>query len=116
MRCRSQPIPPLPRHVVAALPWNLQWRAALDGGRNPGPRRRRHDDHRRRLSGAESPAECHPGAVLGDLRGLHRRDVLHLQLTLLMTDQPLLLGHVLLTRGAAGLRLAMTLYISGCCC
>src|SRR5688572_22177865 len=89
MRCRGQPVPPLPRDVVEALPWDLQRRAALDGGRDAGPRRRGHDDHRRRLSGAESPPECHPAAVFVDLRGLHRRDVLHLQLTLLMTDEQL---------------------------
>ncbi|KAG2653027.1 hypothetical protein PVAP13_1NG421700 [Panicum virgatum] len=44
----NQPVAPLPRDVVEALPRDLQRRAALDGGRHAGPRRRGHDDHRGR--------------------------------------------------------------------
>lgn len=87
MRCRSEPVPPLSRDVVEALPRDLQRRAALDGGRNAGPRRRRHDYHGGGQPGAEPPPERHPPAVPGDLFSLYRRDVLHLQLTLLMTDE-----------------------------
>jgi hypothetical protein len=87
MRCRGELVPPLPRDVVEALPRDLQRRAALDGGRDAGPRCRRHDHHGRWLSGAGPPPERHPPAVLGDLSSIYRRDVLHLQLTLLMTGR-----------------------------
>ena len=119
MRCRSEPVPPLSRDVVKALPRDLQRRAALDGGRNAGPRCRRHDYHGRRLSGAEPPPERHPPAVPGDPFSLYHRDVLHVQLTLLMTDEPtaLLLYTFCLSCGAAGLRLCSdAVNFAGCRC
>jgi hypothetical protein len=37
--------------------------------------------------GAEPSAECHSPTVIGDMSSLYRRDILHLQLTLMMTDE-----------------------------
>lgn len=37
--------------------------------------------------GAESSVECHSLTVIGDMSSLYRRDILHLQLTLRMTDE-----------------------------
>ena len=60
------------RDVATTLPWDIQWRAPLDGGMHACGGARGLHNHYGKVPGHREPPQRHSATLIGDLRSIER--------------------------------------------